>query len=232
MNKVKYIVWVLLCGLVLYAGFKIFVRLKTQYEICITLTSPRYLERLASFNNMEIDSNSIVFIGNSLIEGFDLSVFNNPHTVNRGISGDFTSGVIARIDSVLKRHPKKVFVEIGINDLIEKVPLKTMLANYDTILQKITAQCPTAKIYVHSLLPTKLNGSLLTPSSDVNARVVEFNAQLLVLSQKHHCTYIDTWSHFTAKDNSMNPAITTDGIHLTEDGYKIWVGLIVKMVNE
>jgi lysophospholipase L1-like esterase len=231
MRGAKYItIIVLLCALA-YLSFKIYVNWKSTHEVNRTISSLRYQDMLASFNDNEIDTNSIVFLGNSLTEGFDLSQFNNPHTVNRGISGDFTAGLIARMDGIIKKYPKKIFIEIGINDLIEKISPEAMYSNYDTILKKINRISPRTRIYIHSLLPTLLNGSIITSAADVNKRVKEFNILLVKLSEKYNCTYIDTWSHFVMKDNSMNPDLTTDGIHLKSEGYKVWVGVIEKMVT-
>jgi lysophospholipase L1-like esterase len=231
MRRNRYIGFIVLVCALIYFSFHIYVQLKSKHEVSRTLSSMHYQDMLSSFNDSEIDSNSIIFIGNSLIEGFDLSQFNNPHVVNRGISGDFTRGVIARMDGILKKHPKKMFIEIGINDLIEKVPLETMYSNYDTIIEKIIHASPHTQIYVHSLLPTMLNGSIITSAAKVNERIIKFNAFLVTLSSEYHCTYIDTWSHFAMKDNSMNPTLTTDGVHLTVQGYKIWVSLIENFVN-
>ena len=232
MRGAKYItIIVLLCALA-YLSFKIYVNWKSTREVNRTISSLRYQDMLASFNDNEIDTNSIVFLGNSLTEGFDLSQFNNPHTVNRGISGDFTAGLIARMDGVLKKHPKKIFIEIGINDLIEKVTPRTMLSNYDTILEKIKQASPRTRIYIHSLLPTMLHGSMITSEADINKRVVEFNSLLVKLSVKYDCVYIDTWRQFAMKDYSMNPLLTTDGIHLKPIGYKIWARAIEGYINK
>jgi hexosaminidase len=228
---VKSIVIGLLFSFVVFLAFLIYVHCKTDYEIRRTLNTDIYKQKLAGLSKDRIDSNSIVFIGNSLIDDFNLSVFNNPNVVNQGISGDFTAGLINRINKVLERHPAKLFIEIGINDLIEKVSLQTIFTNYDTILHRVTTISTRSKVYVHSLLPTLRPRSLITTSTEVNKRVMKFNLMLLGLAQKYHVTYIDTWSHFAMKDNSMNPAISTDGIHLTPEGYLIWSNLIKDAVN-
>jgi len=231
MHKARYILFVILSCLALYISFRIYVPWKTKHEIKRTLSSKPYMDRMGLFNNTLIDSNSIVFLGNSLIANFDLSLFNNPHTVNRGISGDFTEGVIKRMDGIIKHHPKKIFIEIGINDLVEKVPLQVMQDNYDTILQKIANVSPHTEVYIFSLLPTIMHGGIITGQRSVNNRVIKFNWLLKKFPEKHHCTYIDTWSHFASKDNSMNPALTTDGIHLTDEGYRIWRSIIEDLVK-
>ena len=39
--------------------------------------------------------------------------------VNRGISGDFTNGVLARLEEITHYKPKAIFLLIGVNDLFE-----------------------------------------------------------------------------------------------------------------
>ena len=231
MREIKYIAYIVLSCILLYFGYLGYVKWKSGHEVIRTINTMRYQDMVASFKDSEIDTSSIVFLGNSLTEHFNLSQFNNPHVINRGISGDFTEGVIARMDSIISRHPKKIFIEIGINDLIEKIALKTIGNNYEIILQKIIKASPRTQIFIHSLLPTMLHSSISTSSDDVNKKVMEFNNILLNLSEKYHCTYIDTWSHFATKDNCMNPSLTDDGIHLTLDGYKVWVAVIKDLVN-
>jgi lysophospholipase L1-like esterase len=231
MREIRYITYIVLSCILLFVGYKVYVKWKSEHEVSRTINTMRYQDMVASFNDSEIDTSTIVFLGNSLIEHFNLSQFNNPHIVNRGISGDFTEGVITRMDGIITRHPKKIFLEIGINDLIEKIALKTIGNNYEIILEKIIKVSPKTQIFIHSLLPTKLHGSIITSANNINQRVMEFNNMLLNLSEKYHCTYIDTWSHFATKDNSMNPSLTDDGIHLTPEGYKIWVAVIKNLVN-
>ena len=231
MREVRYIVYFVLSCMLLYIGYLGYANWEKKHQVSKTLSSVYYRDKLSSFNDNEIDTASIVFIGNSLIDNFNLSPFNNPHIINRGISGDFTEGVIARMDGIIAKHPKKIFLEIGINDLIEKIALRTIGNNYKIILEKIIKASPHTHIYIHSLLPTMLKSSITTSGDDVNRRVVEFNNILLNFSVKYHCTYIDTWSHFATKDNSMNPLLTDDGIHLTQDGYKVWADVIKGLVN-
>ena len=38
----------------------------------------------------------------------------NPHVINRGISGDVTYGILARLDEVLASKPAKIFILAGL----------------------------------------------------------------------------------------------------------------------
>jgi acyl-CoA thioesterase-1 len=72
-------------------------------------------------------------------ERFDYSV------ANSSISGDTTSGGLARLPAALNRlKPKLVIVELGANDALRGVPLATTEANLRTIIDK--SQAINAKV--------------------------------------------------------------------------------------
>jgi acyl-CoA thioesterase I len=67
-------------------------------------------------------------------ERYDYSV------ANSSISGDTTSGGLARLPAVLARlRPKVVIVELGANDALRGVPLATTQANLQTIIDRSRA---------------------------------------------------------------------------------------------
>ena len=72
-------------------------------------------------------------------EHFDYSV------ANSSISGDTTSGGLARLPAALNRlKPSIVIVELGANDALRGVPLATTEANLRTIIEK--SQAANAKV--------------------------------------------------------------------------------------
>jgi acyl-CoA thioesterase-1 len=56
------------------------------------------------------------------------------HVVNAGISGDTTSGGLARVDSVTQLKPAVVILELGGNDGLRGTPLSATRANLDQII--------------------------------------------------------------------------------------------------
>jgi len=60
----------------------------------------------------------IVMLGDSLTEWGNWHELVPEHRViNRGIAGDTSSGVLDRLQEVIERRPKVVFVMIGTNDI-------------------------------------------------------------------------------------------------------------------
>lgn len=77
-----------------------------------------YYQRSTLFEKLPIDSDDIVFLGNSITNGCEWhELFNNPNIKNRGISSDVSMGVYDRLDPIIKGKPAKIFLMIGINDI-------------------------------------------------------------------------------------------------------------------
>ena len=104
---------------------------------------------------------SIAFLGDSLTAGYGLEVSQAfpakvqqlfdankvPWKVlNAGISGDTTAGALARTDWLLKSKPAAVFVCLGGNDGLRRIPIAVSKRNLEQILEKLIAS--GAKVYL------------------------------------------------------------------------------------
>ena len=70
-----------------------------------------YYQRSTLFEKLPIDSDDIVFLGNSITNGCEWhELFNNPNIKNRGISSDVSMGVYDRLDPIIKGKPAKIFL--------------------------------------------------------------------------------------------------------------------------
>jgi acyl-CoA thioesterase-1 len=57
---------------------------------------------------------------------------------NAGVSGDTTSGGLARLDWAMEDHPDIVLLELGANDALRGIDPKLTRANLDAMLQRLT----------------------------------------------------------------------------------------------
>lgn len=193
-----------------------------------------YLDRNELFEALPTDSNSIVFIGTSLTQNFELAeFFQNLNLRNRGINGDVTEGVLARIDPILVTKPAKLFIEIGINDLGTGVQRDRVLENYKALIRRIQDSSPGTKIYVQSLFPTQLEGGRYKTycNKKVNEDIVFLNNELRKFTSLYKITFIDTYSGFLS-DGQLNPVYSVDGIHLNGAGYKLWAKILAPYISE
>lgn len=90
-----------------------------------------YIQRKTQFELMPERNTNIVFLGDSITARFEWQeYFSDLVVANRGIDSDVTEGVLNRLDTVENQHPQKIFLMIGINDIMHKLPLDTSMQNY------------------------------------------------------------------------------------------------------
>ena len=106
---------------------------------------------------------NIVFFGDSLTAGYGV----NPgdafpaliekkieeqhlpfHVENAGVSGDTSAGGLRRIDWLLQNRIDVLVVELGGNDGLRGLPVEAMKSNLRTIIAKVRAKNPNAKIVI------------------------------------------------------------------------------------
>lgn len=100
--------------------------------------SKYYYQRASQFEILPIVEEDIVFIENSITDYCVWAeLFRNPNIKNRGISGDVAEGVLNRLSPIIKGKPKKIFLMVGINDMIKEQSPETIAAIIDKMVEKI-----------------------------------------------------------------------------------------------
>lgn len=176
-------------------------------------------------NHFKISSNDIVFLGDSQTEGFPTQeMFNNLNVKNRGIAGNTTFNVLERMSNITKGKPKKIFLEIGLNDIANNTEVNKVFSNFKLIYINIENQSPNTVLYVQSVLPTSKDNKGLNP------KIVTYNNLLKKFCKENDIVFIDLYSHYLNVD-VMNDKYSFDGTHLNVAGYELWKSLINQYVN-
>jgi len=171
-----------------------------------------------------IKSDSIVFLGDSLTEWFDLeNYFKRTDLVNRGVAGDITDGVLYRLEEIIIAKPAEVYLMIGINDLFQGYAIEHIITNLKTIIDRLLEGAHGTKLFIQSILP--INEDYFIVGDNLNPKILEINQQLESFCKYRKIKYINLHPHFL-QDEKLNPAYTNDGGHLTDQGYEKWAQLI------
>lgn len=190
---------------------------------------PHYIEK--SEYDLLNNENKVVFFGDSLTQfGQWDELLNNKNVLNRGIENDTTEGLLDRITEVTKTKPQKVFIMIGINDLIAGNSVDKIITNYKKIINDIKENSSTTKIYVESILPIdeKLYEKNYPTQRKLDSNnIKEINNKLKEISDTQ---YINLYSVFMS--NGGFDKYTVDGVHLNGQGYNIWQQSIKKYVDK
>lgn len=188
-----------------------------------------YYQRKSLFEILPDDPDEIIFLGNSITNGCEWhELFKNPKIKNRGINGDYTVGVLNRLDEIVRSQPKKIFLMIGINDLGRDIPVDTVIKNYQKILDTIKIRSPKTEIFIQSVLPDNLE---ISPNRQPIHLILELNRKLKILATKNDLVFIDLYPSFIDKNGYLDSSLTNDGLHLMGKGYLIWKKIIVKYID-
>lgn len=180
-----------------------------------------YRAKVYHFKTLPVAEDDIVFMGNSITAGVDWAeLLKNPKIKNRGIPGDNSFGILARLSDVTKGKPSKLFMLIGTNDLSAKVPNETILENYERIIRQIQKESPKTKIYIQAILPINL-AKLKTNRVDKVENIKSVNNALKDLCKRMDITFIDLYASFS-KNDVLPEEYTYDGLHLNIRGYFLW----------
>ena len=233
MKVFKYTIGLLILIVFLWVIYLCGKKIKQRWIIEKTINSVHWQKRNKEILQIKSTKYKTVFLGNSLTEMFDVQYyFNDTTLLNCGIVGDFSEGLLKRLDAIIKLKPQKLFIEIGINDIIEKISLPEICSNYEDLINQIRKESPETKIYIQSNLPVIINRpSLFTNSADVNNLVLQENKNLRVLAKKYNCTFIDIYSELI-KEKNMVTLFIPDGIHLTPEAYIIWTRVVKPYLSD
>ena len=190
-----------------------------------------YKEVIEEFKEKPLNLNDIVFLGNSITAGGNdwSERLNIPNIKNRGIGGDTTDGVLARLDEIIYFKPKAVFLLIGINDLWNNPQtdssIKRIGNNINKIATHISQKSPKTIIYVQTVIPVK--------KEIYKNQIISLN-QIIKNNASNSKSYsvIDLYSIFVNDSGLIIDDLSYDGVHLNEKGYDRWVKFIKPIVDQ
>ena len=188
-----------------------------------------YNLKILEFKKQPLNYGDIVFLGNSITAGGKnwSKRLNYPNIKNRGIEGDVTDGVLARIDEIVHFKPKAIFLLIGINDLWNfspnNPPVQYIGNNIIKITQIIKDKSSKTEIYVQTVLPVK---------KEIYKESIKRLNNIIKLNQDENLyKIIDLYSLFTDDKGLMRDDMSNDGIHLNEKGYDTWAQIIKPILS-
>ncbi|MEW4355144.1 GDSL-type esterase/lipase family protein [Streptococcus pneumoniae] len=188
---------------------------KEQEKICQTYQD---LNRLAH------KEPEMVFLGDSIVEYYPVGelLASQKHLVNRGVRGYHTQILLKNIERLLAGDClDKVFILIGTNDLGKGLSQKEIVENVERIVQEIFQRYPLVEVYLLSILPVHEGESYrdkvyIRRNQDIKA----VNQAYQELAQSFvHLHYLDFYARFLDETGQLHPDFTTDGLHLSVEGY-------------
>jgi lysophospholipase L1-like esterase len=172
--------------------------------------------------------NEIVLVGSSSIRMWkSAEAFPDLKVINRGFGGSEMADSLRYADRIILPYkPRIVVVFAGGNDINAKKSPEKVADDFKTLVAKIHGALPETRVYFISLFPNVQRKSQDSQCQKANALIEAFTKTDALLG------YIDTASKMRSADGGPRPELLRDdGLHMNEDGYKIWneiVGAVLR----
>jgi len=170
-------------------------------------------ENKSSLYETFTSKSDVVMFGDSYMEYGNWSDIFPARISNRGIAGDDTLGMLARVEQAWRESPKKVFIMAGINDIDKNIPTSVTVKNIKEITEILNQR--GIEVYVNSVVYSGES------QKKRNKYVAEINSQLEELSKNSTFTFINL-NDVLAPHGVMLKSYSSDDTHLNSEGYKVW----------
>ncbi len=215
--------------LILFLVFPLISSAQNNYSY---LNNPIYQRQIDFYKIYKPVNTKIVMLGNSLTHGVNWNMLLGRNDIaEMGIVSDVLSGFVNRLGYVTKLNPKVCFVLGGLNDLYQWVPVETIFADYQKVVERLRRN--GINVVIQSTLYAGIDwgkdwleqnnpeANAANVNAERNTQVDRLNVMLKEYAQKNNLEYIDLNS-LMSRGKYLRSELTYDGVHLNAAGYKIW----------
>lgn len=167
----------------------------------------------------------IVMLGDSMTKRGDWSRLTGKNTVNLGIDGLKSPGVLnATLPKAIQLNPDFIYLMIGVNDANTQGYKSD---NYEAVITAICDTLESKKIAfaIQSVLPSTISFTISDPPV-LKQAVDTMNTFLTDLCAARKIPFIDVRSVLTTPAGYLDEAYSSDGLHLNEAGYAAWATML------
>lgn len=171
------------------------------------------------------DQDGLVFLGDSITQGWGANLtqlFPGIKTINRGISGDTTRGVLIRLqEDVIALNPRGIVLLIGTNDLEEGAAPESTAGNLKLILAALKAHNPAMPVVLCNVFPS-------SETKKRPAAAIKKINQLCfaAIKEQPQVTVLDTWTLFADAKGDAKSDEFPDLLHPNSPGYIKWTAAL------
>jgi acyl-CoA thioesterase I len=187
----------------------------------------RYREANARLAMPAEGESRVVFLGDSITQAWDLSVFfRGKSYVNRGISGQTTPQILLRLrQDVLALKPEIVVILAGTNDLAENTGPTTLGMIEDNL--KSMAELAREN-GVRPVLASVLPAAVYPWKPEIRpiSEILMLNQWMKEYAAKEGIVYLDYYSALTNDQHGIKAEFSGDGVHPNAAGYSIMAPLV------
>ena len=141
--------------------------------------------------------------------------------INLGIPGEVLHAALSvEVPIALDSHPNVITIWLAVNDIIDNVPLSSYSHDLDTLLTRLQAGAPQAKIALANVPDLTLLPYFSTEDpAPLTTTVLAFNTAISTIAARHHVILVDLYQQY--RELSTHPEyVSGDGLHPSTLGYE------------
>jgi len=195
----------------------------------------RFKDENAKLAPPSSDENRVVFMGNSITEGWIRTCpdyFAGKPYVNRGISGQTTPQMLVRFrPDVINLKPAVVVILAGTNDIAGNTGPSTIEMILDNLISMAElAKANKIEVILSSVLPAF--DYPWKPGLEPAPKIVKLNEMIKSYAEKNDIVYLDYFSSTVDERNGLKKEYSADGVHPNLAGYKIMEPLAEEAIKK
>ena len=197
----------------------------------------RYREADAAVASRAAGESRVIFLGDSITDYWKLpDYFPGKPYINRGIDGQSTPEMLVRFrQDVIDLHPNVVVVLAGTNDIAGVTgPRRNedIEANYASMAE--LARAHGIRVVFASILPVHNYTHDAEESFALRPRdrILALNKWLKDYCDKNRFVYLDYFTALADERGMLKRALSDDGLHPTDAGYKIMAPLAERAIQK
>lgn len=189
-------------------------------------------ESMITMQKSQFPKDGLVLLGDSITDGLLFTDSNFP-VLNAGIGGSTTSSYLPFAKRFLKgMQPKAVLVAIGINNAHAGFSPEAFSEQYAALCA--SAKETGATVFVSTVLPV-VNDAIekkgLGSSYFDTDKIHVMNDAIREIARENGYALIDSFAALADSEGYLPAELSTDGVHLSQEGYRAWKDVLRKHVE-
>lgn len=184
---------------------------------------------VASDETNRVEPGGVVFVGSSSIRMWDLKKwFPGEEYLNRGFGGSQICHSTYFFDKLVARHkPQLVVFYAGDNDIASGKSPEQVLKDFQAFAAKLTDKLPEARLVYIAIKPSIARWQLADKMRKANELIAA------ECEQNENFVFVDVWAPMlNDQGEPRGDVFLSDGLHMNEKGYELWVELITPHLDE
>jgi len=136
------------------------------------------------------------------------------------------AGVVDVWSTIADRQPGEMYITLGTNALMAMEP-EEFIESYYQLVAKIRQTSPATIIYITTIPPTS-SAYAAKEARLSKERIQQANDLIAKMCREENLALINLYDVVMGADGYLNEDINSDGIHMTPEGYKMWLNYLIE----